>query len=82
MALGQILCTLVQNLRSTKELRIIMQKVGDMDPLDDATMGRSDPWYQRTFADRFLTTHMVRHTQVCEPPAVPHRLQVCLEGNL
>jgi hypothetical protein len=39
MAFHQILCTQVQNLCSSKELRIVMQKVGDLDLLCDTTSG-------------------------------------------
>jgi hypothetical protein len=39
MAFHQILCPQVQTLRSSKELRIVTQKFGDLDLLGDTTTG-------------------------------------------
>jgi hypothetical protein len=49
MALRQILCPQVQALRSSPGLRIITQKVGDLDLLGDR-------WYPETSGVRFLNT--------------------------
>ncbi len=52
MALRQILCPQVQALRSSPTLRIITQKVGDLDLLGDSSTGTfrllvpRDPWHQ------------------------------------
>jgi hypothetical protein len=47
MALRQILCPEVQSLRSSPELRIATQKVGDLDLLGDAVMGKFQPLVPR-----------------------------------
>ncbi len=70
MGLRQIHCTQAQSLRSSKELRIVMQKVGNLDLLCDAASALSDPWYQGTSADRFCTNCNALHTQVYEPLAM------------
>jgi hypothetical protein len=56
MALRQILCPQVQALRSSPRLRIITQKVGDLDLIGDSSTETSARWYPETFGDRYSNT--------------------------
>jgi hypothetical protein len=56
MALHQILCPQVQSLRSSPGLRIITQKVGDLDLIGDSSNGIFRPLVPRD-RDKYLNTY-------------------------
>jgi hypothetical protein len=70
MALCQILCPQVQALRSSPGLRIITQKVGDLDLIGDSSTGTFFArWYPGTFGGRYSNTSTEPPTQAGGRPA-------------
>ena len=69
MALHQNLFPQVQSLRFSKEMRIVTQKVWDLDLFGDAATGMLRPLVPRNLCLQISTTYTVPPTQACRPPS-------------